>query len=386
MARIIELKTYLLRAPIDPQFYFAQPGVVRTRSNLVVELVSDDGISGFGEALAHGLQPPEISMATIEALLRELVVGLDPLDTGVAWEHMYNRTKDFGMKGAVIGAISAIDMAMWDLKGKLLGQPIHKLLGGAFRSSVATYATGFYRVDGASYPKALVDEAERHLSAGFDSMKVKIGFGVNEDIEAMSAVRSAVGSSVRLMADANHAYNAGVARRLVREFDDLDLYWFEEPISPEDIDGYRRLMEMGPNLLIAAGEDEYTRFGIAPWVAARAVDVLQPDLAAAGGFTAMSQITTLATAAGMMVNPHVWGTAIGLSAAIQFLATIPPTPISRAGQEPMLEYDQSTHPFRVDLIEEAIDRTDGRVHVPTGAGLGITVNREVLERFDIKSQ
>jgi D-galactarolactone cycloisomerase len=386
MAKIVELKTYLLRAPISPEFYFSQPGYVRTRANLIVELVAEDGVCGFGEALVHGLQPPEISAVTVEAVLRDLVIGMDPLDTAVAWEYMYNRTKDFGMKGAVIGAISAIDMAMWDLKGKLLGQPVHKLLGGGFRETIATYATGFYRVDEASYPQALVEEAHRHVDAGFDAMKVKIGFGLEADIEAMQAVRDAVGPSVRLMADANHAYNAGTARRLVREFDDIGLYWLEEPISPEDIDGYRRLMEMNPNLLIAAGEGEYTRFGVAPWIAARAVDVLQPDLAAAGGFTAMSQITTLASAAGIMVNPHVWGTAIGLSAAIQFLATVPPTPISRAGQEPMLEYDQSTHPFRVDLIDETIDRMEGRVRVPVGPGLGVTVNREVLEKYDTKGK
>ena len=385
MHRIIDIRTYVLKADIQPQFYFSQPGTVTHRSSLVVEVMTDTGISGFGEALCHGLQPAEIACATVDHCLRELLIGRNALDTAVLFEESYNRTKDFGMKGAVIGAISAIDIALWDIKGKVLNQPVHQLLGGAFRNTIAPYATGFYRVEGGDYPALLADEGRRHVDAGFNAMKVKIGFGLDDDVRSVAVVREAVGPDVRIMADANHAYNAGSARRLVRELDDLGVYWLEEPISPEDIEGYKSLTAMGPKLLIAAGENEFTRHGFWPWAHGRAVDVLQPNLTAAGGFTGLMQIQSLALSAGLALNPHCWGTAIGLTAAIHFLATIPPTPISRAGQEPLLEYDQSTHPFRADLVEETVHLVAGRVPVPDRPGLGITVDRSVLERFDQKS-
>jgi D-galactarolactone cycloisomerase len=384
-ARIVDVKTYALSAEVPTPFYFAQYGVVRRRSTMVVEVVTSEGVSGFGEALCNGHQPAEIAQATVASSLRDLLLGRSVMETAVLYEQGYNLTKDFGMKGAVMGALSAVDIALWDARGQILGQPVHALLGGAFRSTLEPYATGFYRVEGGEYPRLLAEEAQRHLANGFAAMKVKIGFGVASDVQSVTAVREAVGPDVRIMADANHAYNAGTARRLVRELDELGVYWLEEPISPEDIDGYRSLVDMGPSLLLAAGENEFSRHGFWPWATARAVDVLQPDLAAAGGFTGVAQIQTLALSAGLALNPHVWGSAIGLSAAIQFLATIPPVPISRSGHEPMLEYDQSSHPFRRELIEEEFELSDGRVVVPDRPGLGITVNRDVLERYSQRS-
>lgn len=385
MAAIVDVRTWVLRAEVPTPFFFAQPGIVTHRSSMVIAITTDDGRTGFGEALCNGHQPADIAAATVDSSLRPLLLGRDPLHTGVLFEECYNRTKDFGMKGAVVGAISAIDIALWDLKGQILGLPVHTLLGGAFRTTLAPYATGFYRVEGGAYPELLADEARRHLDAGFTAMKVKIGFGIDSDVQSVRAVREVVGDEVRILADANHAYNAGTARRLVRELDELGVYWLEEPISPEDVDGYRSLVDMGPKLLIAAGENEFSRHGFWPWATKRAVDVLQPDLAAAGGYTGLQQIQTLALSAGLALNPHVWGTAIGLVAAIHFLATIPPVPISRAGQEPMLEYDQSSHPFRQHLVQELPAMADGRVVVPDRPGLGITVDREVLDRFDQKS-
>lgn len=383
-ATITAVNTYALSAEVPEPFFFAQFGTVRRRSTMVVEVVTSEGVSGFGEALCNGHQPAEIAQATVESSLRDLLLGREVMDTAVLYEEGYNLTKDFGMKGAVMGALSAVDIALWDAKGQLLGLPVHALLGGAHRTSLAPYATGFYRVPDGRYPAMLAEEAQRHLGNGFTAMKVKIGFGLADDVASIAAVREAVGPDVRIMADANHAYNAGSARRLVRELDELDVHWLEEPISPEDLDGYRSLVDMGPKLLLAAGENEFSRHGFWPWATARAVDVLQPDLAAAGGFTGLGQIQTLALSAGLALNPHVWGSAIGLAAAIQFLATIPPVPISRAGQEPMLEFDQSSHPFRRELVAEDFGLVDGRVPVPTRPGLGITVDRDVLRRYSAR--
>lgn len=378
--KIVEVKSYILQASLDTPFFFSQPGIVSRRSSMVVELVTDEGISGFGESLCHGLQPPEIARATLESCLKELILHRDPFDVGVLFEQMYNRTKDFGQKGAVIGAISAVDIALWDLLGKALNKPVHKLLGGSFRTSVEPYATGFYRQEGMD-DGALVEEALAYKAKGFRGMKVKIGFGVARDLRLAARIREAVGSEVRLMLDANHAYNASIARRLVRELDPMDIYWLEEPISPEDVDGYVELRQMAPRLLLAAGEDEFTRYGFWPWVVKRAVDVLQPDIAAGGGFTGLKEITTLSQAAGMLINPHVWGTAIGLAASLQFLAVVPPNPISRGQTEPLLEYDQSAHPFRRELVENPVELVDGMVPIPQGPGIGAIVNRAVLEQY-----
>lgn len=378
---IRELRTYVLSAPVERPFYSALSGRVTRRASLVVEVITDEGLGGFGEALCHGRQPPELAQSVAEHSLRELVVGRDPFDAGVLWEEMYNRTKDFGMKGAVIGAISAVDIALWDLMGKAAGKPVYKLLGGAFRTTVQPYATGFYRIDGGRYPDALVTEALGYVERGFTAFKVKIGFGVEDDLRTVSAIRSAVGPGVRIMVDANHAYNAAVARRLIRALEEYDVFWVEEPISPEDLEGYAELRAMGSPLLIAGGENEFTRHGFWPWITRRALDVLQPDIAAGGGFTGLRQIMDLALAAGLLVNPHVWGTAIGLAASLQFLAVVPPSPISRGSFEPMLEYDQSVHPFRRELVEHPPEMTDGLVAVPDRPGLGIEINRSVLERF-----
>lgn len=382
MTRITNVTSYALAADVPEPFFFAQPGIVHRRSSMVIEVETDDGYVGYGEALCNGHQPADISAATVDASLRPLLIGRDPFHTSVLFEEAYNLTKPFGQKGAVVGAISAVDIALWDIKGKILKQPVHALLGGKFRSSILPYATGFYRVEGGQYPRILAEEAQRHVENGFNAMKVKIGFGIDDDVRNLEAIRLAVGDDVRLMADCNHAYNSGTARRLVRELDRLGLYWLEEPITPEDLDGYKALVDMGPSLLIAAGENEFSRHGFWPWVNRRAVDVLQPDLAAGGGFTGLKEIQTLALSAGLAINPHVWGTAIGLVAAIHFIATIPPVPISRGGHEPMLEFDQSAHPFRRELIAEQPRMVEGRILVPDAPGLGITVNREILQRFN----
>ena len=274
------------------------------------------------------------------------------------------------------------DIALWDCMGRALGMPIHKLLGGAYRNEVQPYATGFYRVKGRKYPEDAVEEAKRHRANGFTAMKLKTGFGVEEDISYILGVREGIGPETRLMIDANHAYNVSSARKIIRAIESADIFWFEEPISPEDIDGYRELKNLG-SLYIAAGENEFTKIGFREWVSKRAVDILQPDLCSAGGFTECRKISALAQAWHMTLIPHVWGSGIGLAASLQFIATVPPAPLAMNPIEPMLEYDQSLHPFRQELIFRAINMENGRVKIPDGPGLGVEINREIIERFKI---
>ena len=225
-------------------------------------------------------------------------------------------------------------------------------------------------------------KARRHIDAGFKAMKLKIGFGLEEDIAYVHSVRQAIGQGYQLMVDANHAYNVGSARRLLKAIEPAHIHWFEEPISPEDIDGYRELKN-STDIYLAAGENEFTKIGFREWVSRRAVDILQPDLCSAGGFTECRKISALAQAWHTPIIPHVWGSGIGLAASLQFIATLPPSPLGLSPIEPILEYDQSDHPFRQALIFDALRIEDGMVNIPTGPGLGIEVNRDILDQYAV---
>jgi len=381
--KITDIKTYVLSTPIETPFAFSMGWVTR-RSAMIVEVITQDGVSGWGEALCNALQPPEIAQAVVQCALKPLLIGQDPRDVDVLWERMYNQTRAFGQKGVVIYAISAVDIALWDCIGRAAGQPVYKLLGGAHRQQVTPYATGFYRIKDGRYPQDAITEARWHLDAGFAAMKLKTGFGVEADIHYILSVREAVGDAVTLMVDANHAYNVSAARRILRAIEDARIHWFEEPISPEDIAGYREL-KAHTSVYLAAGENEFTKIGFRDWIAQRAVDVLQPDLCAAGGFTECRKISALAQAWHMPVVPHVWASGIGLAASLQFIATLPPAPLALNPIEPLLEYDQSAHPFRHELIFGAIAMKNGQVEIPSAPGIGVDVNRDVIEKYLVRA-
>lgn len=378
--KIVDVRVWSLESPLELPFAFSQ-GWVHTRSATIVEVVTDAGLSGWGEALCQGLQPPQIAAAAIRFALRPLLLGEDPLKVEVLWHRMYHQTRDFGLKGVIIGAISAVDIALWDLLGKFRDAPVHALLGGAFRTRVEAYATGFYRLSGPGEAARLAEEALRHYANGFRIMKIKLGFGLRDDLEVMSAIRAALGDRpVTLMIDTNHAYGVADAVRLGRSLDDFSLRWYEEPVTQEDMRGYgevRRALSMP----IAGGENEFTLFGFRDLVASRGIDIAQPDITAAGGFTGCRHIAALAHAHGVAVNPHVWGSAVSQAASLQLIAALPVPHHSLQPQQPIFEYDQSSHPFRRELIDKPFEHVNGWIDIPTAPGLGIDVRREVLERY-----
>jgi D-galactarolactone cycloisomerase len=378
--KITAIKIHVLKSPLSEPFAFSQ-GWVRQRCATLCEVLTDNGLTGWGEAFAQGLEPPEIAAAVIEHALAPLLLGADPLDTEVLWHRMYHATRDYGRKGSVVAGISAVDTALWDIAGKHHGLPIHKLLGGAFRQRVQPYATGFYRIKGQGEAARLAEEALRHFEAGFTLMKVKLGYGVEDDIACMQAIGHALqGKPVRLMVDTNHAYGRAEALRLGRALADFNLRWYEEPVAPEDLQGY---VEMRRQLAvpIAGGENEHTLYGFREFLGAGCVDIAQPDIGSCGGLSAGRHILALAQSHGVSVNPHVWGSAIAQAAALQFIAAVPVAHHSLFAQEPVLEYDRSSHPFRQQLITQPLQMVDGQVGVPTGTGLGVEVDRAVLEAF-----
>lgn len=378
--KITDLHVHVLKSPLAQPFAFSQ-GWVGQRSATLVEVVTDAGTIGWGEAFAQGLEAPEIAATVIDKALRPLVLGADPLDTEVLWHRMYHATRDFGRKGSVVAAISALDIAFWDLAGKAYGVPVYRLLGGAFRLSVQPYATGFYRIKGQGEATRLGEEAILHFEAGFRAMKVKLGYGVDDDIAVMREVRRALGERrVTLMVDTNHAYGRAEALRLGHALEEYDLRWYEEPVVPEDLAGYCELRSK-LRVPIAGGENEHTLYGFRELLCARAVDVAQPDIGSCGGFTACRHILALAQAHGIEVNPHVWGSAVAQAASLQLIAALPVAHHSLFAREPILEYDRSSHPFRRELIAQPIELVDGRVPIPSTPGLGVEVRRDALRRF-----
>ena len=378
--KITNVRAHVLRSQLPQPFAFSQ-GWVSSRGATLVEVATDEGITGWGEALCQGLQPPEIARSAIEHALKHLVIGQDPLQPEVLWHRMYHHTRDYGQKGAVIGAISGIDIALWDITGKVRREPIAKLLGGMFRTRVQAYATGFYRVEGEGEARRLAQEAEGHMAKGFRALKIKLGFGVADDVAVMKEIWGAA-KNQEVMIDTNHAYSVAEAIRLGRALEDMGwrLRWYEEPVVQEDLDGYAEVRRALATP-IAGGENEYTLFGFKEVFTRRALDIAQPDICIAGGFTGCRHIVALAHAHGVQVNPHVWASAVGQAASLQLIAAIPIANHALFANDILLEFDTSSHPFREHLTDAPLRQREGWVDIPQKPGLGIEVDRKIIEKY-----
>lgn len=380
--KITAVETYALQAPLGDKAFGWSQWITDRRQAALCVISTDEGIQGAGEAFYYG-GPAKIVASIISDVYAPLLIGKDPFDSGVIWDFLYNRTRDQGMKGLPVCALSAVDIALWDIEGKALGLPIYKLLGGAYRDKARVYATGLYQPQNVpSVEKALVAEALGYKKEGFSAMKLKVGYGIETDIKYVKAIREAIGDDLMLMVDANHAYNASEAIRLAREMEKYHIYWLEEPVPPEDIDGYIEVKQKS-NILITGGEDEFTRYGFRELIARRAADILQPDLCAAGGFSEMMKIVALASAWNVALIPHVWGTNVGLAAALQFFATLPHFPERRYPAEPLFEYDCTPHPLRDGVTKEKFTMKGGYLEIPSRPGLGITLDMNFIRKYTV---
>jgi len=376
--RITSVRTHILEAPLSQPFAYSRAWY-DTRTAMVVEIETDGGLTGWGECYG----PARMTAAVVEAVAPWLI-GEDPLRIDFLWQMIYARLRDHGQKGVVIQGLSGIDIALWDIKGRHFGVPCYQLLGGGLRTEIKAYATGLYRRKGGDPIKYLAEEAAAYAADGFSAMKLKVGFGVDEDALTTRAVREAIGSKVALMVDANHAFDAVAAIRLGRMIEQYDIGWFEEPVPPEDIAGYRAVKD-AIAIPVAGGECEFTRFGFRDILASHAIDIIQPDTCAAGGLSECKKIADMAEAFGVRYNPHVWGTGIAIAASLQLLAVLPSqTPTSLAPLEPMLEFDRTEHPIRQALLIQPIEHVRGVVRVPDAPGLGIEIDRKALARFKMK--
>jgi D-galactarolactone cycloisomerase len=376
---IESVETFVVRQTLEPSDHFEySQSAYRDRTILLCRVTADDGTVGWGEAFG----PAVVHKATIDTVYTPIVVGRSVFEIDVIWEALYNSLRDHGQKGLAIEAISAIDIALWDLLGHLFGLRAPALMGGAARERVLAYATGFYRRPNDRSLDWLAREAEATAARGYRALKIKIGFGFEYDLAAVETVREAVGNDVEIMVDANHAYNASTAIRLGRHLERLRIAWFEEPVPPEDIGGYREVKD-ALTIPVAGGEAEFTRYGFANLLSARAVDILQPDCTITGGISEFRKIATLASISNVQVYPHVWGSAIAVHAALSCALTLPEYPPRLYPQDVYFEVDQTPNIFRDELNGGPISVVDGYVEAPSGPGLGVQVSLDLIDRHRI---
>lgn len=375
---IATIETFVVRQHLARPFYFSQ-WQYDQRAACLVKVTTAGGQYGWGE----GYGPAEVIAAGIE-FFTPFVIGQDPLATSTVWQTLYRRGLDFARRGTLAASLSALDIALWDLKGKILNQPVSSLLGGRRRDAVQVYATGLYFTHTDDLPGALAEEAQGYVQQGFRALKMKVGLGIEPDVTNVLAVREAIGPRPALMIDANHAYNRRDALALARHLEPLDIGWFEEPLSPEDYAGYRELRGR-TQIPLAGGECEYYCAGFRHLVEdtgnGPCVDIAQPDLCAAGGLTEGARIAALCHTFGVEVTPHCWGTGIAFATGLHFTSTLDTLPGRMNPAAPFLEMDRSENPLRDELTVPRFAVTDGAVAVPTAPGLGVDVDADVLREM-----
>ncbi len=377
--RIQSIESFLLEAPIAVPFGWSQGWTDRRHCGLV-KITTDDGVVGWGE----GLSSP--SAALLHDGFAPLLLGADPMPRNGLWEKMFHHLYNAGLAGGYGGsAISAVDIALWDIAGKAAGLPVYELLGGRVRDKIAVYATGLYYTEG-EFPDRLLDEARLYVALGFGGMKTKVGgLSVREDVERVAAIREVIGPDIFLMVDANQSYNATTAIRIGRELDDLEVFWFEEPVGAKDVDGYLQVKNALP-MAIAGGENLRTRFECKEYIGRRAVDIIQPDVVIVGGVTELHRVAQMANAFGILCNPHVWGSPVMIAASLHVASTIPPCPPARNPlpyqQEPVMEFDRTPSPIR-EGIATPFEQSGGFLAVPTAPGLGVEIDEKAVERLSV---
>lgn len=330
---------------------------------VTVELFTDEGISGIG--WTHG---NNIVLETIRAL-RLLVVGENPFRVERIWNKMY-LPKVFGRKGLTTRAISAVDIALWDLMGKATGHSVSELLGG-FREEVPAYMAGGYYVDTTDDEGALRDEVQAKLDRGARAIKMKVGrLGIREDIRRVELVRSVIGDDVDLLVDANNAYRLADAQRMARELERLGCYWFEEPLHPDALRGASELAR-SVDIPIAAGENEYTRWGFRDLIHAGAADIINPDAQVLGGITEWRKVAAYASAHHIPVAPHG-----DQEIHVHLVAAVDNGLIVEY-------YDKGLNTLQDLLIHSDLVFVNGNVRPPSGPGLGVELDYEAAEPYRV---
>jgi D-galactarolactone cycloisomerase len=357
----------------DGMGYGSARGTVTQRTSTLVRVETADGEVGWGESFG----PPRTMATLIDELLADVVVGMDPWDVETLCDRNYAGLYHFGSRGLIQSGISGIDVALWDLIGRSTGTAVSRLLGGRSRDRVTPYASTMYITEWGQSPAEPIEDA---AAEGFEAAKIKIGRGIEDDVERVRTAREILGDDAALMVDCNGNYRSTQARRLAAAIEPYDVAWIEEPLPPEDVSGYRELRE-SVSVPLAAGEASYGRFEFRDLMEDRAIDVVQPDVCKCGGLSEARFVGKLATTENVAVSPHVWTGAIGLAASLQFAGTLSSYPHATNVPDPFLfEVDRADNALREELLTDPLDVTGGELSIPDEPGLGVTPDPDVVER------
>ncbi|MCR0981140.1 mandelate racemase/muconate lactonizing enzyme family protein [Roseomonas populi] len=384
--RISRVQATWCRVPIPyERQHTSDFGRVPTFDSVIVRVETDTGLTGWGEAKAG--VGSAAACAGLAAIINDdyapLLLGQDPRDISRLWDVMYNTPREgyavsggyalpqVGRRGLSVSAIAGVDVALWDILGKSLNVPVWRLLGGKRVDRMPAYASGGW-ADAANIGEQLQGYCDK---AGFRAVKMRVGVMDGSPARSAARVRAArerLGPDIRLMADAHGTWTVAEARAFARMVEDCDLFWFEEPVSADDKAGMAEVRRSS-SVPISAGESEFTRHDFREICELRAADVLQPDLAIAGGLTEGLRISALASAFNLRLAPHLWSGAPAFAAGMHLAAT------QSAGF--ILEYSLGHNPMLHDLIEESFPVEDGHVEIPDRPGLGITVRESFLQQY-----
>lgn len=372
--------------PIMDALYY-----IKYRQALLVKVETDSGIYGIGEAACFG-GPPESTRVVVEKELAPNLIGEDPLKIEWIWQKLYRRSLQHGRRGIVMCAMSGIDIALWDILGKVANLPVYKLLGG-FKEKIQAYASGGFYAEGKGTDE-LVEEMTSYVRKGFKAVKMKVGrtpetamnpiqfmpnneihTSVEGDLERVQAVRKAIGPDITLMVDANGAWDTYTAVTVGRELEKLNVYWYEEPTSTDDIKGSAQIADQ-LDIVVAGYETEQGAYGFRELIVQGAIDVVQPDLTWSGGFTECRKISAMAYAHNKMCVPHCFSSGVAMLASLHFIASIP--------NGRFLEFDQNPNALRTELIQDPLEiDSEGYVHLSDKPGLGIELRDEVVNKYRI---
>jgi len=348
-----------------------------TQDDLIIKIETDEGITGYGEVDTA----PNVGKAVIDAYmshgtcygLKEVVVGADPFDYEQIWNDMWTKTYYYGRFGPVMHVMSGIDMAIWDIMGKSVGKPVHKLLGGSYTDKVRAYASALMPENSEGVKKMV----ESYASLGYTALKFgwgPLGYDIHFDIELIKAARKAAGDKMDIMIDIGKRYRLKEAIYVAKALEQLNIYWLEEPLPAEDYNGYKRLAE-STTMRIATGEEESGRRAFARLINETHIDIIQPDMSRCGGLTEAKKIATFAADNNILCVPHAFKTGILVAASIHLIAAIPNAPV--------LEFSVTESPIRKGILKTPFEIKDGYVNVPQTPGLGIEINKEVIKKYGV---
>ena len=387
--KITSIKSHVLRYELEKELGYSQQ-YYKYRTAHLVEIETDEGITGWGECFGPG----NIALANkyiIEKVIQPLIKGEDPTNKEYIWHKVYNFLRDSGQKGMPVQALSGVDIALWDILSKKAKLPLYQLIGGKTNNQIPVYGYGmmFQKKSVNELVELFKDEAKKIKEKNFKAMKMKIGLGPQDDLKLVKAVRDEIGDQFKLMVDANHAYNKNDAMYVGKGLDEMDIFWFEEPVAPEDYEGYKELKE-NLKTSIAGGEAEFTRFGWNQLIKNRCIDIAQPEVCGLGGITEYLKVSALAQSNFIPIVNHVWGSALSVAVNIHLLTSMPDMPGGLFSTKSMLEFDTtSKNIFITDLAEEKfsildqVKNNDGYIKPLENIGIGINPNREFIKKWQV---